>query len=213
MANLNCIFCQAENQQGDQLCWSCFRKLPAEPGVPPSPFSSPPAPPPSPPVSPPSGTAEPAVLPVPFTAPTACPHCGEDVPDPRNRVCVECHRPLTLAEPVRLSFPGGEVTVDATQAVPLGRDPASSPVAGLFANRDNISRLHATVGVDADGPWVRDENSLNGTYINDVPVPPGSRITLADGDVLRLAADVTATVQRTDHHQGCEEVPAPTAPP
>jgi len=181
MANLTCIFCQAENQQGDQLCWSCFRKLPAEPGVPPFP-------------APPGGT-EPAVPPVPFTAPAACPHCGEDVPDPRNRVCVDCHRPLAFGEPVRLSFPGGEVTVDATQAVPLGRDPASSPVARLFADRDNISRLHATVGVDENGAWVRDENSLNGTYVNDVPVPPGSRMGLTEGDTLRLAADVTATVR------------------
>lgn len=187
MANVTCIFCQAENQQGDQLCWSCFRKLPAEAAAP---FSAPPAPPQP-------GAAEPAVPPAPLTAPATCPHCGEDVPDPRNRVCVECHRPLTLAEPVRLSFPRGEVTVDAAQAVPLGRDPASSPVAGLFADRDNISRLHATVGVDADGAWVRDENSLNGTYVNDVPVPPGSRIGLTEGDTLRLAADVTATVRMT----------------
>ncbi|MGH3941960.1 MAG: FHA domain-containing protein [Pseudonocardiaceae bacterium] len=188
MANLTCIFCQAENQQGDQLCWSCFRKLPTEPGVPP--FSSPPAPP--------SSTSEDRAVPAAHVAsPAVCPHCGEDVPDPRNQVCVECHRPLTLAEPVRLSFPSGEVTVDAAQAVPLGRDPASSPVAGLFADRDNISRLHATVGVDADGAWVRDENSLNGTYVNDVPVPPGSRIGLTEGDTLRLAADVTATVRTT----------------
>ncbi|MGH3931826.1 MAG: FHA domain-containing protein, partial [Pseudonocardiaceae bacterium] len=143
-------------------------------------------------------TPEPVAEAVPVESPAVCPHCGEDVPDPRNRVCVECHHPLTLAEPVRLSFPSGEVTIDATQAVPLGRDPASSPVAGLFADRDNISRLHATVGVDAHGAWVRDENSLNGTYVNDVPVPPGSRIGLTEGDTLRLAADVTATVRMRD---------------
>ena len=186
MATVTCLFCQAENQPGDQLCWSCFRKLPAEVGITPAPFS--------PPVLPSPDVAGPAV-PAPFTAPAICPHCGEDVPDPRNRVCVECHRPLTLADLVRLSFPSGEVTVDTAQAVPLGRDPASSPVAGLFADWDNISRRHATVGVDENGAWVRDENSLNGTYVNDVPVPPGSRIGLTDGDTLRLAADVTATVR------------------
>lgn len=181
MANMTCIFCHAENQQGDQLCWSCFRKLPTEP------------------VSPGPATAVAAAADGPVATLATCPHCGEDVPDPRNQVCVECHRPLILplihTEPVRLSFPGGAVTIDAAQAVPLGRDPASSPVAGLFADRDNISRLHATVGVDEDGAWVRDESSLNGTYVNDVPVPPGSRIGLADGDTLRLAADITAIVR------------------
>lgn len=167
MAGLSCIFCHAENADGEQLCRACFRKLPAEPVIP----------------------SEPAeVL-------ATCPHCGEDVPDPRNRVCVECHRPLTRAGPVRLSFPGGEVTVDTAQSVKLGRDPASSPVAELFAERDNVSRLHATVGVDEDGAWVRDERSLNGTFVNDVPVPPGTRIGLANSDTLRLAADITATVQ------------------
>lgn len=175
MADLTCIFCNAVNQQGDQLCWSCFRKLPAEP------------------LPPPPAAVVAAVGPVAVAA--VCPHCGEEVPDPDNRVCVECHRPLTPSGSVRLSFPGGEVRIGAAQAVPLGRDPASSPVAGLFADRDNISRVHATVGVDEGGVWVRDERSLNGTYVNDVPIPPGSRIGLTDGDTLRLAADVTAIVR------------------
>jgi len=194
MASVTCVLCHAENQQGDQLCWSCFRKLPvspapvpAEPAAPAAEVSRPDA------VDPPPATA--AVSAAPVETPAACPHCGEEVPDPGNRVCVECHRPLSRAEPLRLSFPDGEVTVDLAQVVNLGRDPARSPVAGLFASRDNISRLHATVGVDGNGAWVRDERSLNGTFVNDVPVPPDTRIGLADGDTLRLAADVIATVR------------------
>ncbi|MGH3796886.1 MAG: FHA domain-containing protein [Pseudonocardiaceae bacterium] len=187
MAGLTCVYCRAENEPGEQLCRACFRKLPPEPTV-------------LPPVAGPVVPSTPAVEPSVYSAPPAetpatCPHCGEDVPDPRNRVCVECHRPLAPAEPLRLSFSGGEVTVDPAQTVQLGRDPASSPVATVFADRGNISRLHATVGVDEGGAWVRDERSLNGTYVNDVPVPPGTRIDLSDGDTLRLAADVTATVR------------------
>jgi FHA domain/Double zinc ribbon len=176
MAGLRCVFCHADNQEGDQLCWSCFRKLPV----------------PAEPV-PPGDTA--ADAPAPVEDPARCPHCGQEVPDPQNLVCVECHRPLAGTGSLRLSFPGGTMAVDTARSVALGRDPANSPVAGLFAGRDNISRLHATVGVDQEGAWVRDEESLNGTYVNDVPVPPGTRIGLADGDTLRLAADITATVR------------------
>jgi FHA domain len=183
MAGLTCVFCHAENQPHDQLCWSCFRKLPVSPAPVPVPSDSP--------------EEIAADVPGPVEAPAGCPHCGGDIPDPRNRVCVECHRPLIGAESLQLSFPDGTMTVDAAQSVALGRDPTSSPVAGLFADRDNVSRLHATVGVDEDGAWIRDEGSLNGTYVNDVPVPPGSRIALADGDTLRLAADVPATVRTT----------------
>ncbi|MGH4027235.1 MAG: FHA domain-containing protein [Pseudonocardiaceae bacterium] len=184
MAGLTCIFCSAENEPGEQLCRACFRRLPAEPVA-----------------APPHVATEPGVPSEPSEPPETpanCPHCGEEVPDPGNRVCVECHRPLTRAEPVRLKFPGGDVLVDRRQPVKLGRDPATSPVAGLFTDRGNISRLHATVGVDEDGAWVRDERSLNGTYVNDIPVPPGTRFGLSDGDTLRLAADVAATVRVTD---------------
>lgn len=184
MAGLTCIFCHAENPHGEQLCRACFRKLPTEPVAAPPHVTTEP--------TPPSAAASASERP---GAPATCPHCGEDVPDPGNRVCVECHRPLIRSVPVRLSFPDGEVTVGTAQSVKLGRDPASSPVAGLFTDRGNVSRLHATVGVDEEGAWVRDERSLNGTFVNDVPVPPGTRIGLTDGDTLRLAADVAATVR------------------
>lgn len=182
MAGLTCVFCGAENETGEQLCRACFRRLPVEPVAAPQD------------ADPPAVPSEPAH---PRPAPADCPHCGAEVPDPGNRVCVDCHRPLIRAEPVRLSFPDGEVTVRPAHSMKLGRDPATSPVAKLFTERGNISRLHATVGVDEDGPWVRDERSLNGTYVNDVPVPPGTRIGLSDGDKLRLAADVVATVRVT----------------
>jgi hypothetical protein len=185
MAGLTCIYCRTQNAPGEQLCRGCFRRLPTAAAAPPRSVTEPPPEPPRP---------EP-----PVETPDDCPHCGAEVPDPGNRVCVECHRPLSDAGPLRLSFPAGEITVHPGQEVAVGRDPASSPVAGLFADRDNVSRLHATVGVNDAGAWIRDEKSLNGTYVNNVPVPPGTRIELADGDILRLAADVTATVRIAGH--------------
>lgn len=84
----------------------------------------------------------------------------------------------------------------ATETVLLGRDEGYSPFSGLFAKRDNVSRRHASVGVCADGAaWVRDEFSTNGTYVNDVRVTPGATAPLVDGDVLRIASDVSARVK------------------
>lgn len=181
MAGLTCVYCHTENVAGEQLCQGCFRRLPSEQvaALPADHALS-------------LGQAGPGP---PFEAPPVCPHCGEEVPDPDNRVCVGCHRSLGAVEPLRLCFPAGAVTIAPTDVIRLGRDPASSPVAALFADRGNVSRLHATVGIDDNGAWVRDERSLNGTFVNDVPVPPGTRIGLAHGDTLRLAADVCASVE------------------
>lgn len=184
MAGVTCLYCGATNAEGEQLCQECFRKLPAPDGAPVPDTATPDS----------DSDAGSGVVPEPGEAVEGCPHCGAEVPDPANQVCVECHEPLGGPRSLRVAFPGGEVTVHAGQSVTLGRDPEGSPVSAVFADRDNVSRRHATLGVDSDGAWVRDERSTNGTYVNDVPVPPGTRVTLTDGDTLRLAADLTATV-------------------
>jgi pSer/pThr/pTyr-binding forkhead associated (FHA) protein len=96
---------------------------------------------------------------------------------------------------LRLSFPTGNVEVPAGTTLLLGRDPAESLVAAAFANYENVSRRHATVTMDDGGhASIRDENSTNGTYVNGDRVLPGVAVRLADGDVVRLAADVSADV-------------------
>jgi pSer/pThr/pTyr-binding forkhead associated (FHA) protein len=96
---------------------------------------------------------------------------------------------------LRLSFPTGNVEVPAGTTVLLGRDPAESLVAAAFAQYENVSRRHATVSVDDAGrASIRDENSTNGTFVNGDRVLPGISVRLADGDVVRLAADVSAEV-------------------
>jgi hypothetical protein len=106
------------------------------------------------------------------------------------------HRPATISPAVlRLSFPTGNVEVPAGTSLLLGRDPAESLVAAAFAAYENVSRRHATVIVDDDGhASIRDENSTNGTFVNGDRVLPGIAVRLADGDVVRLAADVSADV-------------------
>ena len=68
-------------------------------------------------------------------------------------------------------------------------------MAAAFASFENVSRRHATVIVDDGGrASIRDENSTNGTFVNGDRVLPGNAVRLADGDIVRLAADVSAEV-------------------
>jgi uncharacterized OB-fold protein len=134
-------------------------------------------------------------------ADTHCPRCGNAVPDPADVICPTCGEPLTSGvrriSPVvmRITFPTGNVDIPAGTSVLLGRDPAESLVAAAFARFDNVSRRHATVQVDDFGhASIRDENSTNGTYVNDDRVLPGAEVRLVDGDRVRLAADVTGSV-------------------
>ncbi|WP_433179239.1 FHA domain-containing protein [Actinoallomurus sp. CA-150999] len=134
-----------------------------------------------------------------------CPHCGADIPDIGNPVCVSCLRPLhdQAGGPgqqqqltVFVQFSSGELQCTAGQELVLGRDPVQSPVAGTFSRFDNVSRRHATIGIDGNGQaWVRDERSTNGTFINDRRLQPGEQAPIRDGDSVRLAADARGQVR------------------
>jgi ribosomal protein L37E len=132
----------------------------------------------------------------------SCPRCGTPVSDAADVVCTTCGEPLPTGRrrrisPVvmRITFPTGNVDIPAGTSVLLGRDPAESLVAAAFAQFDNVSRRHATVLVDDAGhASIRDEDSTNGTFVNDDRVLPGAEVRLVDGDRVRLAADVTGDV-------------------
>lgn len=102
-------------------------------------------------------------------------------------------------EPVRalrLRFPDGEIVpVEPGARVRLGRDPQLCPEVGFLAKHDNLSRRHATVGVESDGSgWITDEGSTNGTFVRGYRLAPRTREPLHPGDTIRLAADVTVRV-------------------
>jgi hypothetical protein len=194
MAGVMCPSCRVVNDSRDALCRECGYDL-AEAGAPPRPRV---------PLE--------KVQAAPGPALDVCPACGADVPDPSNLVCVDCLEELSpRAQPtsashtrreaaasggLRLLFPERSVGVPPVGALLLGRDADQSPLAALFAARDNVSRRHASVGVGPDGTgWVRDEFSTNGTFVNGTRVPPGATVPLADGDEVRIASDVTARVE------------------
>lgn len=136
-----------------------------------------------------------------------CFTCGANLP--RVRSADEAPLPITVAQKavsaeharrissavLRISFPAGNVEVPAGTSVMLGRDPAESLVAAAFERCENVSRRHASITVDDAGrATIRDENSTNGTFVNNDRLLPGTDVRLVDGDMVRLAADVTGRV-------------------
>ena len=186
MASLSCPDCGVRVQPEDLICFRCGANLPHA-----------------------SGSDDDLLTPTisqRFITPgdplASCPRCGTSVSDAADVVCNTCGEPLPTGRrrrisPVvmRITFPTGNVDIPAGTSVLLGRDPAESLVAAAFAHFDNVSRRHATVLVDDSGhASIRDENSTNGTFVNDDRVLPGAEVRLVDGDRVRLAADVTGDV-------------------
>lgn len=97
---------------------------------------------------------------------------------------------------MRLHFPDGEIVeVAAGYSIRLGRDPQLCPAVTFLARRDNLSRIHARVGVETDGSaWITDEDSTNGTFVRGYRLTPNEPTSLRPGDTFRLAADVHVNV-------------------
>jgi FHA domain-containing protein len=154
---------------------------------------------------------------VPFLLMTPPSRKGDDDPDPTAvlpQIDPDAEHTQILARPprlmprpaqtrrdtppraLRLAFPSGEIVpVEPGVRIRLGRDPQLCPAVAFLAAHDNLSRLHATVGVDADGTaWIADEGSTNGTFAHGYRLGPGDRAPLRPGDKLRLAADVNVHV-------------------
>ncbi|SEN38361.1 FHA domain-containing protein [Actinacidiphila rubida] len=100
------------------------------------------------------------------------------------------------SQALRLCFPGDEtVTVEPGGRVRLGRDPRLCPAVKFLAAHDNLSRLHATFGVEADGSaWITDEDSTNGTFVHGYRLKALEPAAVRPGDTVRLAADLTVRI-------------------
>ena len=137
--------------------------------------------------------------------PARCPHCFEPLISREDVVCLHCLREIAHSKPtagqvtgLAIIFRAGELRVARGEELILGRDP-SYPTAATLAPFDNVSRRHASVGLDVSGQaWVVDHDSTNGTYIDGIAVMPGRRTPLDDGAQLRLASDVAATIRRIE---------------
>lgn len=68
---------------------------------------------------------------------------------------------------------------------PNDRVPPDVDISG-FPNSEIVSRVHADIRVEGDIYYIEDVGSANGTYINNMPLPPGNRHRLRPGDRIAL---------------------------
>jgi hypothetical protein len=95
------------------------------------------------------------------------------------------HAPAAKARLTVVASPslpeGRKITLE--QPTTLGR----SPTSGLLLDHDDyVSSSHAVITPAADGAWVEDLGSTNGTFVNDLPVTTAR--LLQPGDVIRIGA-------------------------
>lgn len=119
-----------------------------------------------------------------------------------ERPSTEDHRPPSTTDepagvPVLLgAFPWNFLVRFPRDGGPLGRD----DIAASGHVDPKMSTIHVRCGSDRGGFWLKDAGSRNGTFVNGQRLPPGERVPLSDGAVVRLA--VTLFVFRSAYRGG-----------
>ncbi|MEO3788427.1 FHA domain-containing protein [Actinocorallia sp. B10E7] len=124
-----------------------------------------------------------------------CWDCGSPSPVSTNTHCLDCHEPL-VPPPLLLTFDhGGRLSVGLSERIVLGRSPESTGWSHL-ERFTNVSRIHAVIRVDRDGrSWIRDERSMNGTFVNDEEIHHPAERELAHGDRVRFGLHARSVVR------------------
>jgi hypothetical protein len=98
--------------------------------------------------------------------------------DSRNKKCHQCG--VRLPRPplvVEWLAAGRRIGLGTGESALLGRE-ARYP--DIFSAWDNVSGVHAEIGVDGDGQaWLRDNKSTNGTFVDGTRIT--GRVALTDG--------------------------------
>lgn len=147
----------------------------------------------------PSGPSASSQAPLAAAAPAVeCPHadCAQPNPAGRDR-CIYCDRPLAIAR-FTIAWPWGE-TASIGAELHIGRAAPAAPalIARLEAAYDNVSRRHAVLRAAAGGLTIEDLGSVNGTFVNQIRIPPHQAVRLHAGTTVRFAADLTARIDGT----------------
>jgi len=82
----------------------------------------------------------------------------------------------------QLLLPNGEAREIPTSGLSIGRLPENSVQLDVIG----VSRRHATVWSEGEQVFIRDEGSVNGTFVNGTPLTPGVAHPLRPGDVIRI---------------------------
>lgn len=99
---------------------------------------------------------------------------------------------------------GKRLTLPENKPIVVGRDEACQ----LVLNSALVSRNHCELKQTAEGVWVTDLQSQNGTHVNEIPITEPT--LLAEGDVLRIGPLVLAVQGKAPPPQAGA---APTPPP
>ncbi|WBU37640.1 RDD family protein [Homoserinibacter sp. YIM 151385] len=135
--------------------------------------------------------------PVPVAEPAAPPAAGPPIAPPPWETQAPAAPPPAAPEPAPtrgtlVADDGARIPVDPV--VLVGRNPAlrpGEPVVAVHALEDptlSLSKSHALVGIDAEGPWIVDRGSSNGTSVDE---PGRPRTLLTPEQRTRLAWDQT----------------------
>ena len=79
----------------------------------------------------------------------------------------------------------GEIALITKNVFTLGKERAR--VDYCVTNNKTVSRFHATVYRRSDGYYIVDNNSTNGTFVNNARIPAQTERKLNNGDILRLS--------------------------
>lgn len=91
--------------------------------------------------------------------------------------------PAQAATSAVLQGAAGTFTLLPGQELRAGRDPNSC---GIVLHEPRVSAVHATLKLDGGQLLIRDENSNNGTLVNNVRLTPGVWTPVPSGSLLRL---------------------------
>ncbi|NJK59491.1 MAG: FHA domain-containing protein [Oscillatoriales cyanobacterium SM2_1_8] len=169
-----CPSCSAEVQPGAKFCGNCGFDL--QQGSQPVQVSTEAATP-----EPSEEVPEPVVTPLP-----------DDETDLRSRAAAAPARTQLQQISAYLMHLQTETRIElptSVQVIHIGKPnnliPPDIDVSG-FPDSDIVSRVHGDIRYEGDAFYFEDTGSSNGTYINNVPLPPGNRHRLRAGDRIAL---------------------------
>ena len=81
---------------------------------------------------------------------------------------------------------GGQSKNLSNKNFSIGRDKSNQ----LIIADPNVSRFHAVVNFENGEAYIKDTDSSNGTYVNDIQVRPSVKHKLKDGDKIKLGTTV-----------------------
>lgn len=118
-----------------------------------------------------------------------CPVCGQQNA-PGEIWCAECGFRLG-STPGEAAAPAPEYALEGGgERHPLkpGENVVGRLNADVFLSDPSVSRRHAVILVGPEGVFVRDENSSNGTRMNNVRIAPGAESPLQPGETVQFGA-------------------------